>query len=90
MKIQLLAFATAGEIVGKGPRELELPDGSKVSDLKTILTESHPRLDVLWDRLAIAVGGRLVQGDVELEEGQEIALLPPVSGGLPMAEEASR
>lgn len=83
MNIQLLAFATASDIVGKGPRDVELPDGSKVSDLKNLLTESHPELERLWDRLAVAVGGKLVQGDPELEDGQEVALLPPVSGGLP-------
>lgn len=87
MKVQVLAFATAGDIVGKGPQQIELPDGSKVSDLKRLLTERHPKLDNLWDRLAVAVGGRLVQDDPELEEGQEIALLPPVSGGSSAGDE---
>ncbi len=87
MKIKLLAFATASDIVGKGPQELTFDDGARLSDLKALLTEKHPVLESVWDRLAVAVGGTLVRDeDPELKDGDEVALLPPVSGGSPEAD----
>lgn len=83
MKVQVLAFAGASDIVGREPQTRELADGARLSDLKTLLTEQHPELEKLWGRLAVAVSGRLETGDPVLEDGVEVALLPPVSGGAP-------
>ncbi|MEM9594884.1 MAG: molybdenum cofactor biosynthesis protein MoaE [Acidobacteriota bacterium] len=83
MKIRLLAFATASDLVGKGPQDLELDAGARLSDLRLLLQDRHPTLEALWPRLAVAVDGALVQGDPELQDGAEVALLPPVSGGAP-------
>ena len=84
MKIKLLAFATASDIVGSGSQEITLDDGARLSDLKAMLLQKHPVLESVWDRLAVAVGGHLVQNqDPVLKDGDEVALLPPVSGGAP-------
>jgi molybdopterin synthase catalytic subunit len=61
--------------------DLELPDGSRVEDLKARLDREHPALAPLWPRLAVAVDGRLAGPRDPLSEGCEVALLPPVSGG---------
>jgi molybdopterin synthase catalytic subunit/molybdopterin converting factor small subunit len=81
MKIRLLAFASAGDALGAGELELELPDGSRVADLRSRLATDFPRLAPLWPRLAVAVDGRLAAGEQILADGSEVALLPPVSGG---------
>jgi molybdopterin synthase catalytic subunit/molybdopterin converting factor small subunit len=81
MKIRLLAFATAADALGTGETDLELPDGSRISDLRSLLDRDHPGLVPLWPRLAVAVDGRIVPPDTPLEDGAEVALLPPVSGG---------
>ncbi|HEV2847264.1 MAG TPA: MoaD/ThiS family protein, partial [Thermoanaerobaculia bacterium] len=81
MKIRLLAFASAGDALGTTETELEVPEGSRVSDLRERLDRDHPAIIPLWPRLAIAVDGRIVSPDTSLEEGCEVALLPPVSGG---------
>lgn len=81
MKIHVVAFATASDVLGRGPNEVELPDGARLSDLRALLFERHPRLETLWPRLAVAVDGALAKDDPELEPGVEVALLPPVSGG---------
>jgi molybdopterin synthase catalytic subunit len=88
MKIRLLAFASAGDALGATEAELEVPDGSRISDLRTRLDREHPALIPLWPRLAIAMDGRIVPPDTLLEDGVEVALLPPVSGGTagPLAE----
>ena len=82
MKIRLLAFASAADALGSGELELELPDGSRISDLRARLDRDHPQLAPLWSRLAVAVDGRIVPAETLLAEGAEVALLPPVSGGV--------
>ena len=81
MKIRLLAFASAGDALGATELELEVPDGSRVADLRVRLDREYPKLGPLWPRLALAVDGRIVSGDAPLVDGAEVALLPPVSGG---------
>jgi molybdopterin synthase catalytic subunit/molybdopterin converting factor small subunit len=82
MKIRLLAFASAGDVLGTGEMELELPEGSRVADLRSWLAAEFPRLAPLWPRLAVAVDGKLAGGEQALTDGAEVALLPPVSGGI--------
>jgi molybdopterin synthase catalytic subunit len=81
MKIRLLAFATAGDVLGATELEMELPDGSRVADLRARLDRDHPGLAPLWPRLAVAVDGQIAGPEALLTDGVEVALLPPVSGG---------
>jgi molybdopterin synthase catalytic subunit/molybdopterin converting factor small subunit len=81
VKIHLLAFASAGDALGATEMDLELSEGSHVSDLRTLLHRDHPKIIPLWPRLAVAVDGRIVSPEELLQDGAEVALLPPVSGG---------
>lgn len=81
MKIHLLAFASAGDALGVNELEMEMPDGSRVADLRARLDRDYPKLAPLWPRLALAVDGQVVSADAPLVDGAEVALLPPVSGG---------
>lgn len=89
VKIALLAFASAGDILGAGETTLELAPRTTLAQLKTLLEERHPALRGLWSRLAIAVNGDLRADDTALSEGDEVALLPPVSGGSGAAGEGA-
>jgi molybdopterin synthase catalytic subunit len=69
-------FAGLRERAGTRARRLELPEGSRVGDL-------WPRLD-LGDEppgLLYAVNRAYAERDAPLHEGDEVALIPPVSGG---------
>jgi molybdopterin synthase catalytic subunit/molybdopterin converting factor small subunit len=83
MKIRVLGFATAAEALGAGELEVELPEGADLELLREALIARHPGLETLWPRLAVAVNGELGKAEEVLEEGAEVALLPPVSGGQP-------
>lgn len=85
MKVRVIAFATASDILGKESLEVILPEAAGLGDLRRELVGRHPNLETLWDRLAVAVDGKLARGDQGLSEGCEVALLPPVSGGAPRA-----
>lgn len=81
MRIRLLAFASAGDALGSHELDLDLPEGSRVEDLRTRLNQDYPALEPLWPGLAVAVDGELAAPGHPLVEGAEVALLPPVSGG---------
>jgi len=81
MNIRLLAFASAGDALGATEMDLEMPEGSRIADLRARLDADHPKLQPLWPRLAVALNGRVVTPDEPLTPGAEVALLPPVSGG---------
>lgn len=81
MKVLVLAFASAGDALGASRREIALAEGSTLADLRALLDREHPALKALWPRLAVAVDGELAPADTPLEDGAEVALLPPVSGG---------
>jgi molybdopterin synthase catalytic subunit len=88
VKIDLLAFASAGDILGTGETTLELAPSTTIAQLKSLLGERHPQLGSLWTRLAIAVNGDLASDDTALADGDEVALLPPVSGGSGAGDDA--
>ncbi|MBZ0112177.1 MAG: molybdenum cofactor biosynthesis protein MoaE [Thermoanaerobaculia bacterium] len=81
MKITVVAFASASEALGSSETSVELPADSTLDDLRQRLTKLYPGLADLWPRLAIAVDGVLSNRNPALADGNEVALLPPVSGG---------
>lgn len=81
MKVRILFFAQARDRAGQAERLIELPEGSRVADLVRRVRAEHPALEPLWAHLAIAVDGRLAAETAPLNDGSEVALLPPVSGG---------
>lgn len=74
MKLTVLLFARAAEVLGKRMLEVELPAGSTVEDLRRKL----PQCPLNW---AIAVNRDYAEESRVLLEGDEIAVIPPVSGG---------
>ncbi len=58
-----------------------MPRGIRVIDIRARLERHYPATIPLWPRMAIAVNGRVASLEVALQDGDEVALLPPVSGG---------
>ena len=81
MTVRVLLFARAKDLAGRPSVSLELPEGVTVADLRERLSAAYPRLAEFQARCAVAVGGELVSDGVTLAKGDEVALLPPVSGG---------
>ncbi|MCB0678920.1 MAG: molybdopterin converting factor subunit 1 [Saprospiraceae bacterium] len=80
MQLTILAFGIAKDILGRRELQLEVPDDTTVRDLKDRLLERYPEFSRLVS-LAIAVNSEYSAEDVLLQERDEIALIPPVSGG---------
>lgn len=81
MQLRILLFAGLRERAGRAELALsELPEALSLGELKALLQESHPELGDLG-HVSGVVGDRYVQDDFELSGIDEVALLPPVSGG---------
>ncbi len=78
MRVQVLLFALFREQVGQPRLVLDLPEGSTVADAKALLEKQYPLQ--LSGGLA-AINEQLAQASDPLKEGDELAFLPPVSGG---------
>jgi molybdopterin converting factor subunit 1 len=86
MRFRVRLFARAKDLVG-AEIALELPEGATVADLRRRLAEEQPVLTALLERSALAVNDEFAEDKMLLPAGAEVALLPPVSGG--MADRAS-
>nr|WKN37934.1 molybdopterin converting factor subunit 1 [Tunicatimonas sp. TK19036] len=80
MKLNILLFGITKDIVGQSKLHCEVPEGSTVPDLVQQLKQQYPKLHDL-DSVMVAVNNEYGQKNQTLHESDEIALIPPVSGG---------
>lgn len=81
MRIRLLVFAHYKDILGRDELELDVPAGSTAAGALAILRARQPRMQQLPAEPAMAVNRVYAEADVVLQDGDELALLPPVAGG---------
>lgn len=79
MKVKVLAFGIAKDIFGSPSIEVELQD-NHTSGLKQLLEQKYPRLRHLASYM-VAVNNEYAEDDTNISENDEIAIIPPVSGG---------
>ncbi len=80
MKLKILAFGITKEILGASEKELETGDDLHVGQLKNILEENFPELKKLKSYF-IALNEEYAEDDQTVVSTDEIAIIPPVSGG---------
>jgi molybdopterin converting factor subunit 1 len=81
MRCEVLLFANAAEAVGRDRLTIELPDGATLADALDTLSSEHTAIADLRPTLAVAVNERYGSASTTLNDGDTIALIPPVSGG---------
>jgi molybdopterin synthase catalytic subunit len=82
MKVTLKLFARFRELAGSGRLERVLDEGATVEDLLDVLHTEFPRLSEVTARSIISVNQEFATPDRLLHDGDEIAIFPPVSGGM--------
>lgn len=80
MEIKLLAFGISKDILGSREFQFTLDGECSVGQLKKQLLKQYPAFEDLRS-LAIAVNNNYAEDHLILKSGDEIALIPPVSGG---------
>jgi molybdopterin converting factor small subunit len=81
MTVRVIAFARIRELLGASESLLTLPNAACVRDAWSALAQRTPALRELSPSTRIARNGLLVPRDERLQDGDEIALLPPSGGG---------
>lgn len=88
MNVTVRLFAMLRQHAGRGELRLELAEGSTARDAVTAVGDATGIADIL-DRMpfALAVNRSYADDDVVLADGDELAIVPPVSGGAPIDDE---
>lgn len=78
--LPLLVFGVAKDIMGGSNIELEIELPTTVEQLKTKVLSVYPAFEDVRS-LAIAVNNTYATGEDTIKKGDEVAIIPPVSGG---------
>ncbi len=83
MKVRLLLFGAAAETAGPVHEGFVLPGGAVVAGLRDAVSAAFPAASAALGSVAfaVAVNRKYARPDHALAEGDEVALIPPVSGG---------
>jgi molybdopterin converting factor subunit 1 len=81
MRVKVRLFAGLKELTGGPEVVVDLKDGATVRDLEGRLAQEYPRLKPLLASLAFAVDEEYKTRDHVLHDDDEVALIPPISGG---------
>ena len=81
MRVRVLFFGMLKDWAGRGDDSLDLPEGSTLGDLVQHYESRMPRLKDFAASIAMSVNQEYAGPDSRLKSGDEVGLLPPVSGG---------
>lgn len=81
MHVTVRLFARLRELAGAGEMRRELPDGATARDAWAALTRDFGDLAAYTSTISCAVNESYAKLGTVLHEGDEVAFLPPVSGG---------
>ena len=75
----MLYFGVLKDVMGQSSRKMDVAEGSSVAELLALHREAGRT--AVWDSIAVAVNQEYARAEDVLKDGDEVALLPPVSGG---------
>ena len=81
MEITVRFFALYRERAGLSSLEMELPDGATVTSLTDAVRQRFPRLAPPEVKIVVAVNAEYAEPEQALKPGDDVCLIPPVSGG---------
>lgn len=88
-KVRVRLFARLADLAGTRSAELDLGEGLTAADAYRLLCRQHPEMEDLEGSLMYAVNAQYVPAEHPLRDGDELALIPPVSGGACAREPAT-
>ena len=81
IRVKVKLFAVYQEVFGKPELDLELSSGTNVDEVLESLIEQQPQIEKWRDITRFGVNLQFVGSDTVLKDGDEVVLIPPVSGG---------
>lgn len=80
-RVRVLAFARIAELLGTREESIELDPGARLGDVWRVLVRRVPELASLEGSTRAVRNGRVAAFEEALDDGDEVAFLPPVGGG---------
>jgi len=77
----MIYFAQSREAAGTKGEEFSVDEKSNVRTAMSKAFEAHPKLRQLENAIKVALNEEITQEDAPLQDGDRVALLPPVVGG---------
>jgi MoaE-MoaD fusion protein len=81
MTVNVRLFASLRELIGEPTISVDLPDGATVEALRARVGETYPNVQPFLNSIVCAVDEEYVPASHVLRDGDNVALIPPVSGG---------
>src|SRR5208283_1140886 len=81
VRVKVLFFGMLKDIVGRSEDQIELADGARLDSVFARYAGHFPRLRELESSIVLACNHEFQDRSAAIHEGDEIAFLPPVSGG---------
>ena len=81
MTVRMLFFAHLGDAAGGPEAMMDLPEGASVETAASELAKRWPVLSSLLDHVRVAVNAEFARPETLLSDGDEVAWMPPMSGG---------
>ncbi|GLJ16740.1 hypothetical protein SUGI_0288050 [Cryptomeria japonica] len=81
MKVKVLFFARARDLAGVSDKVLDIEEGSTTLDCVNKLILQVPSLKAIYDCMAVALNEMYTSDSTIVKDGDELALIPPISGG---------
>src|SRR5215510_1565538 len=86
MRVKVLFFGLLKDVAGRPEEELDLPPGSQLRSVFEHYAERFPRVREMAESIVLARNHEFAALSTPISEGDEVALLPPVSGGAPRSK----
>jgi sulfur-carrier protein len=81
IRITVLYFANVKDITGVKKETMNLTPDTSIKKLLTNISSKYPAIKSILDVVKISVNYKIMEMNTILNDGDEVALLPPVSGG---------
>ena len=81
MKVDVRLFAGLSELVGRRQVSLDLAEGATIAQLRDKLSQEYPAVTPFLTALVCAINEEYASPEHSLSDGDEVALIPPISGG---------
>lgn len=81
MRVSVVFYARLADLAGRREWSLDVPSGSRVADVWDRSVQAHGDLGSMTGRVSAAVNADFASFTADVADGDEIAFLPPVSGG---------
>src|SRR5579862_6248611 len=81
MKVTVLFFGITHDLTGSAHEQVELAEGTTLGVLRRHCEARFPKLLTIGNALLLAINQEIADGSTTLHDGDEVAFMPPVSGG---------